>query len=222
MIFWTACLFEGSANCYYWGWFIVGNRLVLLQVVFIWYGSHSVFELKLVLGMWRWNKFDCWPIIKNCLSCVIFIRLLETVESDFLVDKIRTKQSKWYIYRLVLCLCHQFNWYFYPLLIIATCVSFILVLSNRIKTRQKRYWYYDWSLGFIIVRFTRNDFHPDQIAQRIERQVRYHAIINITVGFISLILLLLIILFSCFKFFTTKKTEKRNLVNIFGVPDVIF
>ena len=37
---------------------------------------HTVFELKPVLELWSWHKFDCWPIIKNRLVFGILIRLL--------------------------------------------------------------------------------------------------------------------------------------------------
>ena len=43
--------------------FYSGNRPVLLLLSFILYGNHTVFELKLVLGLWCGHKYYCWPII---------------------------------------------------------------------------------------------------------------------------------------------------------------
>ena len=60
---WTAGWFEESYNCCEWGWFIVWNQPVPLRLIFIWYGNHPVFELKLVLGIWHGHKYDCWPLI---------------------------------------------------------------------------------------------------------------------------------------------------------------
>ena len=48
---WTAGCFKGLADCWLWGWFIVGNRPVLLWKILIWYGNYSFHELKPVLGI---------------------------------------------------------------------------------------------------------------------------------------------------------------------------
>ena len=133
--FWAAGWIQGSYDCCWWGWFIVVNQPVLLWISLICYGSHPVFELKLVMWLLCWHKFDHWLIIKKHLSFGILIWLLLNGVGPNLGRYNNKTIMEFTFIPFIIMFVWSISFIFNPLLIIFTCVSFVLTTPKQLENQ---------------------------------------------------------------------------------------